>query len=449
MVHDSARGATTDTQARRVRLYGQPNSGDAYTIRDFLMRSVVEFDWIEITDDATCHAALGVGGLSDVRFPVVDLPDRTRLCAPTLREIAERLGWVTQPRLHEYDLSIYGAGPAGLSAAVYAASEGLRTVLIERHAAGGQAGTSSLIENYLGFPDGVSGAALAERARQQAVKFDVELLMMREGVKAEFRNDRIYVDLAGAGTLVARSNLCTTGVEYRRLAVPGEERFLRAGLYYGAGVSEAAFCQDEHVLVVGGGNSAGQAVMHFARYARKVTMIVRGPSLSATLSDYLLGRITTAPNVEVLYNVHVSTLDGDALLRRVEITDGRSGAATWLDTQYLFICIGGVPNTEWAQDTAIMRDPAGYLLTGPDLMEGGKRPPAGPSHAPRFSWKQASPARSRRVTCGTGRCSASPPRWVKAPWRSRSCIVTSKKRRNRRQQQRLRCSASCAPPSRG
>ncbi len=358
----------------KVRLLGQADSASAYAIRDFLVRSVVEYEWVQLTGDEDCLIHLGLPELANVRLPVVELPDGARLFAPSLREIAERLGWVAQPRLHEYDLSIYGAGPAGLSAAVYAASEGLRVVLIERHAVGGQAGASSLIENYLGFPRGISGADLAERARQQAVKFGCELLMMREGIKAEFRNHRIYVDLADGSKLVARANICATGVEWRRLGVAGEDRFLGAGLYYGAGASEAPMCRNEHVIVVGGGNSAGQAVLHLAGHAACVTMLVRGAELASSLSAYLIERIRGSPNVDVQFNAQVVALDGEATLRRIEVLDTASGERTWADTRRLFVCIGGVPNTDWAKDTAIVRDTQGFLVTGPDLLRGGRLP---------------------------------------------------------------------------
>jgi thioredoxin reductase (NADPH) len=361
--------------SRKVRLYGQPNSAEAYEIRDFLNRSVVEFDWIELTCDDDCQRELALPSLSNIRLPVIQLPDGTQMFAPTVREIAHRLGWVTQPRFKEYDLSIYGAGPAGLSAAVYAASEGLRTVLIERHAIGGQAGTSSLIENYMGFPEGIGGAELAERARQQAVKFGVELLLMREGIKAEFKNNRIYVDMADNSKMIARANICATGVEYRRLNLANEDRFLNLGLFYGAGASEAPMCQDQHIFVIGGGNSAGQAVMYFSRYAKKVTMLIRGGNLGATLSQYLTDRITSTSNIEVLFHTQVTGLDGDTSLRQIEITNCHDGVQK-IDTQRLFVCIGGAPNTEWAKDTNIIRDRSGYLLTGSDLLKDG-HPPSG------------------------------------------------------------------------
>ncbi|MBE7380238.1 MAG: FAD-dependent oxidoreductase [Leptolyngbya sp. SIO1E4] len=363
---------------RRVRLYGQPNSAAAYKIRDFLSRSVVEFDWIELTCNEDCHRQLGFATLSELRLPIVEFPDGNQMFAPTIQEIAQQLGWVTQPRFKEYDLSIYGAGPAGLSAAVYAASEGIRTVLIERHAVGGQAGTSSLIENYMGFPAGISGADLAERARQQAVKFGIEILLLREGVRAEFRNNRIYVDMADGSQMIARANICATGVEYRRLNLPNEDRFLNLGLFYGAGASEAPMCQNEHVYVVGGGNSAGQAAMYFSRYARQVTMLVRGSNLAASLSQYLIRRITQTSNIEVLFHAQVIDLRGDTALRQIAIANNRDGSVQQAETQHLFICIGGVPNTEWAKDTDIIRDDAGYLITGPDLLNKGYLPSCWP-----------------------------------------------------------------------
>ena len=258
---------------------------------------------------------------------------------------------------------------------MYAASEGLKTVLIEREAVGGQAGTSSRIENYLGFPGGISGAELAERARQQAVHFGADILLMREGVKAVFRDRRIVVDLAGGGTMTARSNICATGVEYRRLGLPGEDRLLNAGVFYGAGASEAALCRGEHVYVVGGGNSAGQAAVHFAENGSRVSIIIRGEHLGATLSQYLVDRIESDPNIEVLTRSEVTAVEGDRVLRAITIADRAAGAERTVPAGRLFVCIGGRPNTEWAKDTVIIRDKAGYLVTGPDLLEGG-RPPA-------------------------------------------------------------------------
>jgi thioredoxin reductase (NADPH) len=333
----------------RVLVYGRPDSPEAYAIRDLLSRSGVVFDWIELAGDDDGRRALGLSTLDHVQ-----LLDGVQLFAPTVREVAERLGWMTQPRLREYDLSIYGAGPAGLSAAVYGASEGLRTVLIEREVVGGQAGTSSLIENFLGFPEKISGAELAERAREQAMKFGAEVLLLREGIKAAFRQNRIHVDLADGRGMVARANICATGVEYRRLELANENQLLNAGVYYGAGASEASMCRDEHVIVVGGGNSA------------------------ASLSTYLLVRVTQTTNVEILYHAQVTELKGETVLSEVEISDMRDGSKRLIPTRRLFVCIGGVPNTEWAKDTAIVRDEAGYLVTGPDLLRQGRTPECWP-----------------------------------------------------------------------
>ena len=368
----------TPAVSKEIKVYGRAGSTVGYEVRDFLTRTVVEFEWIDLTCEDDCRDTLGLAEFENLRFPIVEFPTGQRLFSPSVREIADRLGWVTTPRYKEYDVSIYGAGPAGLSAAVYAASEGLRTVLIERHAVGGQAGTSSLIENYIGFPEGISGAALAERARQQAVKFGAELIMMGEGVEAEFRDSRIHVRMADGGRMVAKSNICATGVEYRRLGVLDEDRFLGAGLFYGAGAAEAPYCMNKEIFVVGGGNSAGQAVMHFADYARKITMLVRGNSLADSLSRYLVARIEEKPNVQVLYNTEVGAVDGDDVLRAMTLKDRGTGREHRVDATRLFVCIGGMPNTEWAKDTAIIRDRAGYLVTGANLLKQGAAPASWP-----------------------------------------------------------------------
>ncbi len=370
-MNDQGRQPATATE---VKVFGRAGSTIGYEVRDFLSRTVVEFEWVDLTCEEDCRKILGLRDFEALRFPVVDLPTGERLFAPSVREIADRLGWVQRPRYSEYDVSIYGAGPAGLSAAVYAASEGLRTVLIERHAVGGQAGTSSLIENYMGFPEGVSGAALAERARQQAVKFGAELIMMSEGVEASFKDNRIHVRMADGEKLTAKSNICATGVEYRRLGVADEERYLGSGLFYGAGAAEAPYCLREEVFVVGGGNSAGQAVMHLAHFAQKVTMLIRGKSLAETLSQYLADRIAEKSNVEVIYEVEIAGLEGDRMLQSMTLRDIASGDERTVDVTRLFVCIGGVPNTDWAAQTDIMRDRAGYLITGTDLVESGTLP---------------------------------------------------------------------------
>src|SRR6202022_2659441 len=287
------------SQTPVVKILGKPGSPIAYAIRDFLHRSDVPYEWIELQNNEQARAA-GVPTVPETKFPVCIFPDGARLECPTIRQIAEKLGWFRDPSRSEYDLAIYGAGPAGLSAAVYGASEGLTTVLVERSAVGGQAGSSTKIENYFGFPQGISGAELAERAREQACRFGAEILLGREGVRGEFLPGKGVGYLADGTKIIARSTICATGVEYCRLNLPNEARLLGAGVYYGAGASEAALCRgNEDGFIAGGGNSAGQAAMHFARVARTVNIVVRGPSLKNTLSQYLLDRIQSTENLRV------------------------------------------------------------------------------------------------------------------------------------------------------
>jgi thioredoxin reductase (NADPH) len=348
---------------KKLKLYGKSDSPEIYPIRDFLKRSVVDFDWSEIT-----HAQQNINSFHLDTYAIIEFPDGQTIVNPSLEQIACNLGWITKPKYEEYDLSIYGAGPAGLSAAVYAASEGLKTILIEREAVGGQAGTSSMIENYLGFPEGISGANLAERARQQALKFGVEILLLKEGIKGTFYDKKIHVDFATGEKLVAKSNICATGVEYARLNLPEESRFFHKGVYYGAGASEAFFCQDKDLYIVGGGNSAGQAAVYFSGFAKRVFMVIRKGNLSDTLSDYLIQRIATIDHIYVLYYSEVIQLEGDDILQRIKIANSDKNTEEWHETSKLFICIGGKPNTEWASETAICRDTNGYLYTGSDLI---------------------------------------------------------------------------------
>src|SRR5437899_1410550 len=339
-----------DSKVRVVRLLGHRDDAGAWEMRDFLKRSVVEFQWIELSTEEDCRRELGLSDLKNVNLPVVELPDGTGLFGPTLRDVADRLGFVAKPKRRQYDVSIYGAGPAGLSAAVYAASEGLSTVLIERSAVGGQAGTTSMIENYMGFPQGINGADLAERARQQAVKFGVEILMMREGVKSTFHDDRIWTDLADGGTMVARTNVCATGVEWRQLNLPNEDKLLGRGLYYGAGASEAPLCGGEDVYVVGGGNSAGQSVMHLAKHAKSVTMLVRDKALAASMSQYLSDRILGAANVPVQYDVEITDLDAGQALEPIRIVPRTTKEANWPPTPRLSVAIAAFPNPDGPAD---------------------------------------------------------------------------------------------------
>jgi len=359
-----------------VKVFGLPGCSKAYAIRDFLYRSDVPFEWTEIKNDEQARA-VGAGGVSDAVFPLCVFPDGTRLECPTVRQITEKLGWFRDPQLSEYDLAIFGGGPAGLSAAVYGASEGLKTILIEKSVLGGQAGSSPRIENYLGFPQGISGADLAERAREQARRFGAEILLGREGVRGEFPAGKRVGYLADGTKIIARAAICATGVQYHRLGLPNAERFFGAGLYYGAGSSEAALCGSQHVMMVGGGNSAGQASLHFAKTASKVTMVVRDGCLKKTLSKYLIDRISTTKNIEVLTNTEVIALDGDRALRKITLRNHRTGEEQICETSWLFVCIGGDPHTDWAIEAGVERDEAGYLVTGPDLVRNGRGVPNG------------------------------------------------------------------------
>jgi thioredoxin reductase (NADPH) len=358
-----------------VLIFGTHGSSEAYAIRDFLYRCGISFQWIELTNDEQARMQARVSGLNDNRLPVCVFPDGIRLEHPTVRQVTEKLGWFLNPSHTEYDLSIYGAGPAGLSAAVYGASEGLKTVLVERFAVGGQAGTSPKIENYLGFPEGISGAQLAERAREQACHFGAEILLLREGVHGEFQPGKGRVYLADGTTITSRASICATGVEYRKLGLPDEDRFRGAGVYYGAGASEASLCSAaDHVFIVGGGNSAAQGAMHFSRYAAKVTMVVRDDSLKKTVSQYLIDRIRSTRRIEVLLQTEVTVLQGIQALSAITLKNKKNGREWTENTSWLFLCLGGVPHTQWAVEVGIVRDEAGYLVTGPDLMKNGNRP---------------------------------------------------------------------------
>jgi thioredoxin reductase (NADPH) len=361
-------------RALAVRLFGTHGSAQAHAIRDFLYRGDVPFEWLELTSDEEARR-IGLSGLADPKLPVCVFPDNIRLERPTIRQLLEKLGWYRDPSRSEYDVAIYGAGPAGLSAAVYAASEGLKTVVVERWAVGGQAGSSPKIENYLGFPQGISGAELSERAREQACRFGAEILLAREGVRGDFSAGKRTGYLADGTKVVARAAICATGVEYHKLGIPDEDRFQGAGVYYGAGASEASLCVDHPVVVVGGGNSAGQAAAQFARFARRVTVVVRGDNLKATLSAYLVDRINAAKNLEIRTNTEVTALTGVTCLEAVELTN-RAGSRETIQTHWLFVCIGGAPHTEWAVEAGVVRDEAGYLVTGADLLVNG-RPPKG------------------------------------------------------------------------
>jgi thioredoxin reductase (NADPH) len=279
----------------RIVIYGRANSAAGYEVRDFLTRNCSDYDWVELNTDDEAQRLAGVSGLTDPRLPLCVLSQSSRLYCPSLRELATALEWFKGPKYECYDLAIFGAGPAGLSAALYGASEGLRTVLFEKTAVGGQAGSTSKIENYMGFPDGISGWELASRPRLQAIRMGAEIIVGIEGVAGEHQ-DGWQLSWFASGEPIA--TICATGVEYTRLGLEREDHFLNRGLYYGAGSSEAEICKG-HVVIVGGGNSAGQAALNFARQT-KVTMLVPGECLKDTLSTYLLERIEDTASITVL-----------------------------------------------------------------------------------------------------------------------------------------------------
>lgn len=350
---------------------GTTASRGAYAIRDFLSRNGYPFEWIDADQPDAVRAVLGVGQLEPSTLPLCILPDGSRLASATVEQVAAGLGMVAAPVLSEYDLTIVGAGPAGLGAAVNAASEGLRTVAVEAMAPGGQAGTTSMIENYLGFPDGISGSELATRAVVQARRFGAELLLARPltGVSSDGPG---YVAELSDGTLIrGRAVLFASGVEWRRLEVPGIDDLLGAGVYYGAGPSEALACAGSQVVVVGGGNSAGQAVVRFSRYARQVTLLVRGRELGASMSQYLIDHVSGIANIDVRVGTEVVSLEGDDRLRAVIVRSG--GGTEPVPTDALFICIGGTPRTDGAAGLGLATNAAGYLVTGGD----GAREPGG------------------------------------------------------------------------
>ena len=349
-----------------VVLVGTRASRGAYAIRDFLTRNGYPFEWVDAERPDAVAAVLGAPDLEPSALPLCILPDGSRLAAATVEQIAACLGMIAAPSLAEYDLVIVGAGPAGLAAAVNAASEGLRTVVVEAVAPGGQAGTTSMIQNLLGFPDGISGSELATRAVVQARRFGAELLLARPlaDVSADGPG---YVARLSDGTLVhGGSLLFASGVDWRRLDVPGIDDLLGAGVYYGAGPSEALACTGSQVVVVGGGNSAGQAVVRFSRYAQQVTLLVRGRDLGASMSQYLIDHLSAIPNVEVRVRTQVAGLEADDRLRGIIVRSGDGSEPVQMPADALFICIGGNPRTDGAAGIGLATNAAGYLVTGAD-----------------------------------------------------------------------------------
>ena len=355
----------------QVVLIGTRSSADAYAIRDFLTRNGKPYEWVDVDQAGEGSQVLDPAAADSSRLPICILPDGARLEGATVEQVAAGLGMLAKPRLGEYDLTIVGAGPAGLAAAVYAASEGLRTVVVEAVAPGGQAGTTSMIENYLGFPGGISGSQLASRATVQAEQFGAEILLARRLVGVSADAGLHVSELSDGSRVAARALLLSTGVAWRRLDVPGVEQLLGAGVYYGAGPSEARACKGAGVVVVGGGNSAGQACVRFSRYAARVTLLVRGSSLADSMSQYLVDTITRISNVDVRTRTRVVGVEGDGGLRTVVVGPTAGGDPHGIPADALFLCIGGVPRTEGIERLPVARDDHGYLMTGTDLATGG------------------------------------------------------------------------------
>jgi thioredoxin reductase (NADPH) len=353
-----------------VRVVGHRFSKQTHDVRDFLARNRVPARWLDVERDAEARELLTVAGVDAERLPIALLEDGSILERPTMLELAERLGITTQPGGEHYDLVIVGGGPAGLAAAVYGASEGLRTVMVEREAPGGQAGQSSRIENYLGFPVGLSGSDLARRATDQARRLGAELLTVQEAVLLDIEGAARLVRLSDGGVLSANTVLVASGVSYRKLAAPGFADLTGAGIYYGAALTEARACQDQHVVVIGGANSAGQAAVYFSGYAGRVTMLVRADSLAKSMSHYLIEQIAGLPNVEVRTRAEAVAAEGtNGHLRALRIR-AADGTETTEEVDACFVFIGAAPRTDWL-DGVVARDERGFILAGPDVRDYG------------------------------------------------------------------------------
>src|SRR6516225_10029968 len=358
-------------------------------VREFLARNQVPYRWYA-SDEPEGQRLLDAAGADGRALPVVITPDGDPLIEPTDAELASRVGLATTPSKDFYDLIVVGGGPAGLGAAVYGASEGLRTVLVERLATGGQAGQSSRIENYLGFPDGVSGAQLTDRARRQAAKFGAEVLTTREVVGLEVHGPARTVRFADGTAVDAHAVILATGVAYRQLAAPGLDELTGRGVFYGSALTEAASCAEQDVFVVGGANSAGQAAVYLARGAKSVTIVVRGPSLRKSMSHYLVEQIERVPNIRVRSCTEIAEAHGDGHLERLTLRDSESGDTEVVHAQWLFVFIGAAPLTGWL-DGVVHRDERGFILAGPDLAAAGEQLAGWPLDRPPYHLETSVP----------------------------------------------------------
>ena len=349
-----------------VRVIGERWSAQCHRIRDFLARNQVPYHFLDVESSPEARALVSVEGGDASHLPLVILTGGVRLARPEPAEIAEHIGLKTKAKEHFYDLAIVGAGPAGLASAVYGGSEGLRTVLIEREAPGGQAGTSSKIENYLGFPSGISGGDLARRAVDQARRFGVEILTPQEATALRVEGPYKHLTLPGASEIACHVLMLSVGVSWNLLPAAGADRLAGAGIFYGAAMTEAPHVKGQTVCIVGGGNSAGQAAMYFKDYADKIVMILRGGSLGAKMSHYLVNRIESAENIEVRLNTEIRACQGSERLEALELWNKQSGDTEVLPSGYLFVFLGATPHTGWLGGN-VACDERGFILTGPDL----------------------------------------------------------------------------------
>ena len=367
-----AYSAERDAQVGEIKVIGHRWSAPSFAVRDFLARNAVPYRWFA-SDQAEGGRLLLAAGLGADTLPVVVTPDGATMVAPSTMELADAVGLSTSPATDFYDVVVVGGGPAGLGAAVYAASEGLRTLLVERQATGGQAGQSSRIENYLGFPDGVSGAQLTDRARRQAMKFGAEILTTRDVTALDAVGATLAVSFSDGSDVAAHSVVIATGVSYTELDAPGIAELSGRGVYYGSASTEAEDCKDSDVFVVGGANSAGQAALFYARMARSVTLVVRGDSLERGMSHYLIQQLRETSNVKVRLCTVVEQAHGHDHLEALTLRQIPSGVRDRVEASHMFIFIGARPHTEWLAGV-LERDDRGFVLTGPDLTVDGRRP---------------------------------------------------------------------------
>ncbi len=356
-----------------IRVAGTLWSANSHQVKDFLARSQIPYQWLDIERDSAARTMVETASKERPRLPMVFFPDGTTLVDPDLRTLADKVGMSTLAKQPYYDLIIIGAGPTGLAGAVYGASEGLKTIVIEKSAAGGQAGTSARIENYLGFPQGVSGADLTRRATTQAKRLGAEILTAQEVTNVKVEGPYRIVTLNDGNKLSCKALMIATGVKVRELNVPGIEPLIGASVYYGAATSEAINYKDRKVFVIGSGNSAGQGAMFLSRFASEVTIMVRGDSLQKNMSQYLIDQIDGAENISVLTNSEVASMEGSDHLETITIQNNKSGNTETVIADAVFIFIGAVPHTDFVKGIVEL-DNSGFILTGQDLMHDGRRP---------------------------------------------------------------------------